>query len=125
MKITSFNPNIMTNDADAVAAVFEALGFVKKHQPTGQSSTGNQYKSYRMVDANDFHVDITSTSVARDRDAISIRINVDNYEEAYDMLIARGFTDTLAGRTTNTGSAKATALVAPSGFVINLIQHIK
>ena len=51
MKITSFNPSIVTKDIEAVVSLFEALGFEKKHNPTGTSALGNEYVSYRMADA--------------------------------------------------------------------------
>ena len=124
MKITSFNPSIITKDIEAVVSVFEALGFEKKHNPTGTSAIGNQYVSYRMVDANGFHVDVTTNSAPREQDLTSIRMNVDDFDEAYAFLTARGFKDPNAA-VTNTGSAKACILYAPSGFAINLIQHIK
>ncbi len=125
MKITSFNPLIVTRDPEAVASVFEALGFEKKHNPTGTSAIGNQYASYRMTDANGFHVDVSTTTAAKAQDLTAIRVNVDNFEEAYDFLISRGFSNGQGGTVTNTGSAKACILYAPSGFPINLIQHIK
>ena len=124
MKITSFNPLIVTKDAESAIALFEALGFEKKHNPTGTSAIGNQYVSYRMADANGFHVDISNTTAPRERDLTAIRMNVDDFDEAYAFLTARGFKDPNAA-VTNTGSAKACVLYAPSGFAINLIQHIK
>ena len=33
MKITSFNPLIVTKDAEAAIALFEALGFERPHRP--------------------------------------------------------------------------------------------
>ena len=125
MKITSFNPTILTKDIEAVVSLFEALGFEKRHNPVGTSATGNEYNSYRMADANGFHVDISTTSAPLDRDQTAIRINVDDFDEAYDFLISRGFTNKQNGTVTNTGSAKACMLHAPSGFAISLIQHIK
>ena len=125
MKITSFNPSIVTKDIEAVVSVFEALGFEKKHNPTGTSALGNDYVSYRMTDANGFSVDVSTTAAARERDLTTIRMNVDDFDEAYDFLIARGFTNAQGGTVTDTGSAKACILYSPSGFSINLIQHIK
>ena len=125
MKITSFNPSIITKDIDAVVSLFEALGFEKRHNPAGTSAVGNEYTSYRMADANGFHVDISTTSAPRERDLTAIRMNVDDFDEAYDFLVSRGFTNKQNGTVTNTGSAKACMLYAPSGFGINLIQHIK
>ena len=125
MKITSFNPSIVTKDIEAVVSVFEALGFEKKHNPTGTSALGNDYVSYRMTDANGFSVDVSTTAAAREQDLTTIRMNVDDFDEAYDFLIARGFTNAQGGTVTDTGSAKACILYSPSGFSINLIQHIK
>ena len=125
MKITSFNPLIVTKDPEAVVALFEALGFAKKHAPTGTSAVGNQYAAYRMADANGFHVDIATSSAQMQQDLTSIRVNVDDFDEAYEFLIARGFINAQNGSVTNTGSAKACLLFSPSGFSINLIQHIK
>ena len=124
MKITGFNPSIITNDIDAVVSVFEALGFEKKHNPTGMSAIGNQYVSYRMADANGFHVDVTRSIVPRERDLTAIRVNVDDFDEAYALLTARGFKDPNAA-VTNTGSAKGCNLFSPSGLCITLVQHIK
>lgn len=39
MKITSFNPMIVTNDAESVIALFEALGFECRHKKTGINDT--------------------------------------------------------------------------------------
>ena len=125
MKITSFNPSIVTKDIDAVVSVFEALGFKKKHNPTGTSALGNQYVSYRMADANGFNVDVTKSTAPRERDLTTIRMNVDDFDEAYEFLTARGFSNAQSGTVTDTGSAKACILYSPSGFSINLIQHIK
>ena len=125
MKITSFNPSIITKDIDAVVSVFEALGFKKKHNPTGTSALGNQYVSYRMADANGFKVDVSQSTAPRERDLTCIRMNVDDFDEAYEFLTARGFSNAQSGTVTNTGSAKACILYSPSGFGINLIQHIK
>jgi len=125
MKITSFNPSIVTKDIEGVVKVFEALGFEKKHNPTGTSAAGNEYVSYRMVDGNGFHVDVSTSTAPRDTDLTTIRMNVDNFDEAYDFLIAHGFEDKNNSSVTDTGSAKACILYAPSGFSINLIQHIK
>ena len=125
MKITSFNPSIVTKDIEAVVGVFEALGFEKKHNPTGVSAVGNEYVSYRMADANGFSVDVSTTAAAREQDLTTIRMNVDDFDEAYDFLIARGFSNAQSGTVTDTGSAKACILYSPSGFGINLIQHIK
>lgn len=125
MKMTSFNPLIVTRDAEAVVSLFEALGFAKKHNPHGTSAVGNEYSSYRMTDANGFCVDIATTSAQGAKDLTAIRINVRDFDEAYDFLIARGFKNGQNGTVTNTGSAKACILFSPSGFGVSLIQHIR
>ena len=125
MKITSFNPLIVTKQPEAVVSLFEALGFEKKHNPTGTSAIGNEYTAYRMTDANGFHVDVATSTAPREQDLTAIRVNVDNFEEAYEFLTARGFKSAQGGTVTDTGSAKACILFSPSGFGINLIQHVR
>ena len=125
MKITSFNPSIVTGDIEAVVSLFEALGFEKKHNPTGTSALGHEYVSYRMTDANGFAVDVSKSTALQGQDLTAIRMNVDDFDEAYEFLTARGFSNAQSGTVTDTGSAKACILYSPSGFGINLIQHIK
>ena len=125
MKITSFNPLILTKDAEATVRLFEELGFEKRHLPTGTSAVGNEFANYRMTDGNGFHVDITQTSADLPRDVTTIRMNVDDFDAAYRLLVEHGFTDAQNGKTTDTGSAKAAYLTSPSGFSISIIQHIK
>lgn len=125
MKITSFNPMIVTKDADSVLRLFEDLGFEKQHTKT--DIEGGENTSVRMKDAGGFHVDVVSAAKAP-QDLLSIRINVDDFDEAYDFFMARGFTnitDPDGERTSETGSSRAVCLVSPSGFAITLIQHIK
>ena len=51
-KITSFNPLIVTKDAEATIALFEALGFERRHMKTGSS------KSTMMVSPSGFSISI-------------------------------------------------------------------
>ena len=52
-------------------------------------------------------------------------VNVDNFEEAYEILKKHGFTNTRGDGTIDTKSATAATMVSPSGFRISLIKHIK
>lgn len=61
MKITSFNPLIVTTKADECLAVFEALGFEKRHNKT--SGVSEDIQTVRMKDANGFHVDMVNKYV--------------------------------------------------------------
>ena len=125
MKITSFNPLIVTNHAEEVVALFEALGFEKKHAPSATSAAGNAYTAYRMKDANGFHVDVTSMTVPLPQDVTSIRMNVDDFEAAYQLLIDRGFKPANGKPVSEAESSKGITMVSPSGFSIALIKHIK
>ena len=49
----------------------------------------------------------------------------DNFDEAYEFLKSKGFVNTRGDKVTDTGSAKATMMASPSGFMISLIEHIK
>jgi hypothetical protein len=121
MKITTFNPMIITKDAEAVIKVFEALGFERRH--TKENINDADITSVRMTDPNGFHIDVAEAHV--DKDISTIRMNVDDFDEAYNFLTERGFKNSQGERTTETGSSKATLMVSPSGFSINLVEHIK
>ena len=125
MKITSFNPLILTKDAEPIVRLFEELGFERHHQPTGTSATGTNYVGYRMKHPDGFYVDVTQSSKERTQDQSSIRMNVDDYDAAYKLLTDHGFKSATDNNTTNTGSAKGDMLVSPTGFSISLVQHIK
>lgn len=122
MKITSFNPNILTPNADDVIAVFEALGFQRAHNTVGINDS--DISSVRMKDDNGFHVDITKIEKLP-QDRTIIRMNVDNFDEAFEFLTARGFKNGQGDKVTVSSSSKATTMVAPSGFTISLIEHLK
>ena len=123
MEITTFDPIIVTPAFDDVVSVFEALGFEKKHAPV--TDTGkHEVRTYRMKDENGFHVDISDIKDLP-RDMTYIRMNVDNFEEAYNILIAHGFTNPRGDGTIDSKSSKAASLISPSGFRIALVQHIK
>jgi hypothetical protein len=123
MKITTFNPQIITKNADPIVELFEELGFERRHTKEGIGELG--VKGIRMKDANGFCLDISKTD-ALPRQAInSIRMNVDDFDEAYQMLVARGFKNFYGDRTADTPTSKSAVLISPSGFSINLVQHIK
>ena len=85
MKITSFNPLIVTKDAESAIKLFEALGFERRH--TKDSIGIENVTDVRMKDANGFHVDVSQGS----GEWTMIRMNVDNLEEAIEFLEALGF----------------------------------
>ena len=123
MKITTFNPLIVSSKADDIIALFEALGFEKRHEPVVDTGDRTVTRT-RMKDANGFHVDISKVA-AIPQDMTAIRMNVDNFQEAYDLLTAHGFQKAPGIEEVNLEKAKALLMVAPSGMRIEVIQHIK
>ena len=122
MKITSFNPLIVTKDSAPVIALFEALGFEKRHAKEGIGK--NNVNDIRMKDANGFHVDISQGS----GEWTMIRMNVDNLEETVKFLESRGFHKArheAAHDTIDTGSSKINIMVSPSGTIFSVSQHIQ
>ncbi len=122
MKITSFNPLIVTKDAESAIKLFEALGFVRRH--TKDSIGIESVTDVRMKDANGFHVDVSQGS----GEWTMIRMNVDNLEEAIEFLEARGFHKArheAANKTVDTGSSRFNIMVSPSGYIFAVSQHIK
>ncbi len=125
MKITSFNPLIVTKDAENVIKLFEALGFERRHKKTGinDEDITDVRMRYTGEDGKVFHVDVTSVPVPKD--IPTIRMNVDNFDEAHEMLKANGFVNAQGDRITETGTSRSTMMVSPSGFSISISQHIK
>ena len=125
MKITTFNPLIVTSDAEAAVALFEDLGFERRHTKTGIND--KDITDYRMryegEDGKVFHVDITQAPTPQD--ITTIRMNIDDFDEAYNLLDSKGFKNAQGDKITETGSSKSTMMVAPSGYSISISQHIK
>jgi hypothetical protein len=77
-----------------------------------------------MMDANGNRINIASSETVP-QDLTGISMNVDNFQEAYDFLIARGFVNPRGDKVTDTSSSRATMLFAPSGFAITISEHLK
>ena len=121
MKITSFSPLIVTKDAESAIALFEELGFARRHTKEGIGE--DNVTDVRMKDANGFHVDITGGS-SLERDMTIIRMNVSDFDEARAFLASKGFTSP-SGRVVESKSSKSMLMVSPSGFGFDLCHHIK
>ena len=122
MKITRFCPLIVTKDPESTIKLFEELGFEKRHTKTDVEGGANV--AVTMKDANGFSVIVAKTETAP-RDITTIQVNVDNFDEAYDFLINRGFINPRGDKVTETSSSKATMLVAPTGFSLTIDEHLK
>ncbi len=123
MKITTFNPMILTKNADDLIKLFEELGFEKTHAPTVDTGKG-MVTSTRMKDANGFHIDIAGVQ-SMEKDMTIIRMNVDDFDEGFKLLTEKGFTRNGGGAPVETESNKSALMVSPSGFAFDLCQHIK
>jgi len=128
MKITTFNPLIITHHPESVIALFEELGFERRHTKSeiGEIKTTN----VRMKNAEGFYVDVAQAPESRTdpRDLTVIRMNVDDFDEAIEFLTAHGFRKPSierAAKTVDTGSSQYTFMVSPSGFVLNISEHFK
>lgn len=122
MTITSFNPLIVTQDAESAVKLFEELGFECRH--TKQGIGEDNATDIRMKDANGFHVDVSQGT----GEWTMIRMNVDNLEEAIAFLEARGFhkaRHAVANKTIDTGSSRFNIMVSASGFILAVSQHTK
>ena len=123
MKITSFNPMIISRNAEEAIELFEALGFEKRHAKTNvDEESGDNINSFAMAHPDGFKVDVARADVPQDMPAI--RVNVDDFAEACDFLTGRGFTN-LTGHVAEDRTSKTALLASPSGFCLNLVQHIK
>ncbi|MBQ9058735.1 MAG: hypothetical protein IJ125_06095 [Atopobiaceae bacterium] len=121
MEITSFSPIIVTKEPDATIELFEELGFKRKHHANISTGAVN----IDMVSDNGFRVDVASAVLDQEQDMTIIRMNVRNFDEAYQILIDHGFINTRGDDTLDTGSAKAATMVSPTGFKIALNEHFR
>ena len=106
MKITAFNPLIVSPKAEEVIALLEELGFERAHTKTG---INEHVTSVDLKYGEDFRVDVAQSDNVP-QDLTAIRMNVRDFDEAYDFLVSKGFKN---------------AMVSPSGFAINLAEHIR
>ncbi len=118
MTITTFNPMIVTENADDTIKLFEELGFERRHHKFNEEL--ENISDVRMTNADGFHVDVARADV--ESDMTLIRMNVDNFDEAYEFLISHGFTHP-SGRTYDSKSSRDAMLVSSSGFGFVLVQH--
>ena len=125
MKITTFNPMILTPNPEETVKLFEELGFEKRHAPTVDTGK-SMVTSYRMKDANGFYVDVAGVK-SLTKDMTIIRMNVDDFDEAYEFLSKMGFKrpDTESRGTVETTKNKSAMMISPTGFAFDLVQHIK
>ena len=124
MKITAFNPLILTKDAEATIALYEALGFERRHTKPGiEGNVTSVTMRYTGDDGKVFNIDITEAPVPQD--VTTIRMSVRGFDEAYQLLEERGFKNAQGDKITETGTSKATMMVSPSGVPISLTEHIR
>ena len=123
MQITTFNPQIITKDAAPIVQLFEELGFEKRHDQEGIGELN--VEGIRMKDLNGFYVDVSQPELPLERDVATIRMNVDDFDEAYQLLLSKGFRNYYGERIVETPTSKSALMIAPSGFSINLIHHIR
>ena len=125
MTITSFNPLIVTQDAEATIALFEALGFERRHMKTGinDKDITSVRMRYTGEDGKVFHVDVTKAP--QPQAITTIRMNVRDFDEAYKLLEEKGFRNAQGDKITNTGSSKSTMMVSPSGYSISIAEHLR
>lgn len=122
MKISSICPLIVSPNADELIKLFEELGFEGNHVKS--DIEGGDNINTDMKDANGNRIDIASTKHL-EKDLLSIRINVDSFEEALEFFTSHGFINTRGDRITVTSSSKDTFLISPGGLGITLTEHLK
>jgi hypothetical protein len=77
-----------------------------------------------MKNSDGFAVDVTCMSELP-QDMTVIRMNVDDFDEGYRILTERGFKNYYGDLVIENESAKMAFMQSSSGFIVELIQHIK
>ena len=122
MKITAFNPMILTPKAEEAIELFEALGFEQRHKKEG--ITESNVTGVDMKNADGFRVNVVQVDQFPQA-ATTIRMNVRDFDEAYQVLASHGFKNPQGDKIEDTGTSRACMMVSPSGFSISLSQHIR
>ena len=122
MKVTSICPLIVSPKAKELIELFEEMGFEGAHVKSDIEDGANINTD--MKDINGNRIDIASSEVLL-KDLLSIKINVDDFDEAYEFLKSKGFVNTRGDKITITSSSKDTFMVSPTGLGITLSQHLK
>ena len=123
MQITTFNLTILSPKADEVIKLFEELGFERRHQVDNVDD--KDISSVRMKDPNGFYVDVASVE-SMPQDMTTMRMNVRDFEEAYNFLKERGFKNARGDEhVVESKSAKSCLMISSTGFSIQLTQHIR
>ena len=123
MKITTFNPMILSKNADEIISLFEELGFERRHQV--DNIDDKDISSIRMKDTNGFYLDVARVE-SLPRDMTTMRMNVSDFDEAYELLKEHGFKNARGeNQTIDSKTARSCLMISPSGFSIQLTQHIK
>lgn len=125
MQITTFNPFISTSKPDEAIRLFEELGFERRHTKEGIEIADRDDTVIRMKDPNGFYMDILKSKGELSRDMAGIRMNVDDFDEAYRILQEHGFKNAYGEETVDTRTSKAAMMLSPSGFTICIIKHKK
>ena len=125
MKITTFNPFIEAQHADGLIKLFGELGFERRHTKQGIEIADREDTVFRMKDANGFYLDILQSNAGTSIDTVGIRMNVDDFDSAYQLLLEHGFKNVYGEKTVDTATSRSAVLISSSGFGINLIQHKK
>ncbi len=106
----NFHPLIMSQNAEDIVSLLEELGFEKQN---------NGHDDVRLKDHNGFFLDVVQTENAP-QDKTGICISTDRFEEAYSLLLGKGF------QNTNTADAgQSVCLVSPSGLAVLLCRNQK
>lgn len=122
MQITTFNPLIVTKDAEPVIKLFEELGFKRRHTKEGIGI--NSVTDVRMKSPDGFYVDVTQGS----GEWTMIRMNVRDFDETIEFLLDHGFRRArheAADKTIETESSKIAVMVSPSGYILSVSEHIR
>lgn len=118
MKITTFSPLVVTRNIDKNIRLFEKLGFKAVHKQNPEERIYN----FTMRDSDGHQIDISKADV--DKDLTIIRMNVPDFDAAFELLQEEGFV-IKSGRILETESSKSAMVVSPTGFAFDLCEHKK
>ena len=101
-----------------IIKLFEELGFEKKHHK--DNIDNKDISSTRMTDSNGFHIDIARVE-SMERDMTTMRMNVRDFDEAYEFLKGRGFKNAKGEDiAVESKSARSCLMISQTGSALSL-----
>ena len=123
MEITNLSPIIYSNDAASIISLLEELGFERRHHNVIEGAGGVDTVDLVHPDGG-FRVDVSQSVRELPRDSVIIRMNVRDFDAAYQTLLDHGYKNIKGdGVFIEDETSKEASMMSPTGALIAVTYH--